>query len=186
MLRLAERLRTELVGHAVLRDHLLGELGGTLDVVARAGGDVADGDLLGDASAQQAREVVEHLLLAAEELLLFRQVPRAAERAAARDDRDLVDRVAVRQDVADDGVAGLVVRDDLLLVLGDQAALALGTGDDAVDGLFELDHVDLLAAVARGQQRGLVHEVREVGAGEARRAAREHLEVDVVGSAACP
>ena len=31
------------------------------------------------------------------------------------------------------------------------------------------------------KQRALVHEVGEVGAGEARRAASEHLEVDVVG-----
>ena len=52
--------------------------------------------------------------------------------------------------------------------------------------LLELDHVDLLLAVTRGEQRGLVDEVRQVGAGEARRAAREHLEVDVVGERLAP
>ena len=68
--------------------------------------------------------------------------------------------VAVRQHVTDDCVTGLVVCDDLLLFVRDQAALALRAGDDAVDALFELDHVDLLLAVTRGQKRRLVDEVR--------------------------
>ena len=182
---LAERLRAELLAHAEARDHLLGELGGPLDVVAGTGGDVADRDLLGDTAAEDHGEVVEHLAAWCRGTCPPRAGQRVAERAAARDDRDLVDRVGVGQHVADERVTGLVVRDDLLLLVGDQAALALRTGDDAVDGLFELDHVDLLLAVTRGEQRGLVDEVGEVGAGEARRAASEHLEVDVVGQAAC-
>ena len=94
--------------------------------------------------------------------------------------------IGVGQHVADERVTGLVVRDDLLLLLGDESALALGTGDDALDGLVELDHVDLLLAVPRGEERRLVHEVREVGAGEARSPACERLEVDVLGERLAP
>ena len=77
---LAERLRAELLAHAELRDHLLRELGRTVDVVGRTGGDVADGDLLGDAPAHERCEVGKHLGLGAEELLFLGQVPRRAER----------------------------------------------------------------------------------------------------------
>ena len=59
--------------------------------------------------------------------------------------------------------------------------LRSGPAIDAVDRLLELVHPDLLLAAARGQQGGLVHDVREVGAGESGRAAREHLELGPVG-----
>ena len=72
------------------------------------------------------------------------------------------------QRVRDERVTALVVRDDALLALGDEAAAALGTGHHAVDRLFELRQADELEVVARREQRGLVHEVGEVGAGEAR------------------
>ena len=38
-----------------------------------------------------------------------------------------------------------------------------------------------LAILARGPQRGLVHQVGKIGAGKARRAARDHGQIDVVG-----
>ena len=59
--------------------------------------------------------------------------------------------------------------------------LRSGPGDDAVDGLLQLGHADLLEAAAGGEQGGLVHEVGQVGAGEAGRAPGQHVEVDVVG-----
>ena len=77
-----------------------------------------------------------------------------------------------------DGVAALVVGDDLLLLLGDDAAPALRSGDHAVDRLVELGHADGLLVAARGQDGGLVDEVREIGAREAGRATRERLDVD--------
>ena len=57
----------------------------------------------------------------------------------------------------------------------------LRAGHDAVDRLVEGAVVDQLRVAARGEQRGLVEHVGQVGTGEARRLAREHLEVDALG-----
>ena len=83
--------------------------------------------------------------------------------------------------MADDRVAELVVGGHEALLLGHHPALLLGAGDHAHDPLLELVHRDLALVRARGEQRRLVDQVREVGAGEAGRLARERVEVDVLG-----
>ncbi len=88
-------------------------------------------------------------------------------------------RGRVRQRPRHQGVPALVVGGHLLLFLAHDPALALGPGDDAVDGLLERVVRDGLLVAAGGQQRGLVDDVLEVGAGEAGRAARDRLELDV-------
>src|SRR6266496_5469373 len=70
-----------------------------------------------------------------------------AQRPATRDDRDLVDRVGVRQCVPDQRVPALVVGDDLALFLGQQDALALRAGHHPVDGLLQRPHGDQRAVV---------------------------------------
>ena len=90
----------------------------------------------------------------------------------------LLHRVALGQDALHDGVAALVDGDDPLLRVGDDAALALRAGDDPLQGLVELRHADDLAVAPRGQDGGLVHEVGQVGAGEAGRLAGQVLRVD--------
>ena len=101
----AEDARAEALGHPEAHHHLLRGLGHLLEVVGGAGGDLAEDDLLGGAAAQGHRHRVGQLGAGGEELVLGRQADRVAERLAAADDRDLVDRVAVRQQVADDRVA---------------------------------------------------------------------------------
>ncbi len=64
--------------------------------------------------------------------------------------------------------------------------LRSGTADDALDRRLHLRHEDALLAEACRKQRGLVHQVGEVGAGEARRPAGEDLELDVVGERLAP
>ena len=101
------------------------------------------------------------------------------KRAAARDDRRLVDRVGRGLVERDDGVARLVIGGHPLLVLGHDHGLALGAHHHLVLGLLELLHRDQALAAAGGEQGGFVDEVGEVGAGEARRAARDDARVDV-------
>ena len=81
-----------------------------------------------------------------EELVLLRQRDRVAERLAAGDDRDLVDRVGVLEVVADDRVAHLVVGGDQALLLAHHAGLLLRAGDHAHDPLLQLDLGDLALA----------------------------------------
>ena len=115
-----------------------------------------------------------------------RQLLREAERHAARDDRDLVDGVGAGEELRDQRVAGLVVGGVPLLLEADDHAAALGAHHHLVLRDLEVEHLDLLVVVARGEQRRLVHEVLEVGAGEAGRAAREELDVDVVAERDAP
>ena len=178
-LHLAELLRAEALAHAVLRDHAAGDVRAALDVVGRARGDLAEHELLRGAAAEQHRHRVLELGAGVQVLVLEGQGQRPAEGAAAGDDRHLVDRVGAPQHVAHERVAALVVGDRELLLLAHHPALALRTGQHAVDGGFELGVADALEVTAGGEERRLVHEVGEVGAGEPGRATGQHVEADV-------
>ena len=73
-----------------------------------------------------------------------------------------------------------------LLGVGDDPALALRAGDDPLEGLLELGHPDDLLVAPGGEDRRLVDEVREVGAGEARRLAGDVLDRRCVLSSGLP
>ena len=180
LLLLAEGHRTEL-RHAELADHLAGEFGGALDVVAGAGGHLLEEDLFGAAAAHEGGEPGFEILLGDGVLVFLGQVDRDAERHAAGDDGDLVERVGVLAQGGDEGVTGLVIGGVALLFVGEEHGLALGAHHDLVLGYFEVVHVDRLAVVAGGGEGGLVDHVGEVGAGEARCATSEDVEVDVFG-----
>src|SRR5205814_2362270 len=78
-----------------------------------------------------------------------------------------VHRVRVLQQLEAERVAGLVVGDDPLLFLGDDARSPLGTERHLLERLLEVDLRDLLLVAARREDRGLVHDDRQVGAGGA-------------------
>src|SRR5207244_3182481 len=59
LLLLAVGDRPELLAHAPLAHHLPRQLGGALEIVAGAGGHVAEHELLGGATAEEDREVVQ-------------------------------------------------------------------------------------------------------------------------------
>src|SRR3546814_2845181 len=81
--------------------------------------DVCSSDLLlGDAAAEAEREARLHLLHILRIAVALGQVPRHAQGAATRDDRDLVQRVIMFDVERDERVAGLVIGGRLLLVLG--------------------------------------------------------------------
>ena len=117
LVALPEGQRAELVAHPELGDHAAREVGRLLDVVAGAGGRVAEHEALRDVAAEQAGDLVLELGLALQVAVLGGQGHRVAEGHAAADDRDLGDRVALRQDPLHDGVAALVVGDDPLLLV---------------------------------------------------------------------
>ncbi len=81
----------------------------------------------------------------------------------------------------DDGVAGLVDRDPPALLLGEDVRLFGRAGDDAVDRLLQGRLVDLRIALAHAQQRRLVDQVGDLGAGEAGAELGDLGEVDAVG-----
>src|SRR4051794_17740114 len=177
----AEDARAEALAHAEAHDHLLGRRRDLLEVVGGAGRDLAEDDLLRGAAAEGHRHRVVELGARREELVLGRHRDRVAQRLAAADDRDLVDRVGVLEVVAADRMAHLVIGGDQPLLLAHDPGLLLRAGDHAHDPLFELDLGDLALAVAGGEQGGLVDEVAQVGAGEAGGLAGERVDVDLLG-----
>jgi hypothetical protein len=78
-------------------------------------------------------------------------------------------------------VSGLVEGGDLLLLVGEDHRLALGAHEHLVLGEFAVIHGDRLAILPSGEERGFVDQVREIGAGKARCAARQNREIDVLG-----
>ena len=79
---------------------------------------------------------------------------------------------------ADERVPGLVVGRAQAVVLRHHHA-PLDAEHDLLDGVREVGHLDALVAAARGQQRGLVDEVGEVGAHHAGRRRGDRAEVDL-------
>ncbi len=88
-------------------------------------------------------------------------------------------RVRVGGGRRDQGVTALVVRGDLLLLLGHDPGPLLRAGHDAVDRLVQGEVVDQLLVGAGRQQRRLVEDVRQVGTGEAGSPLGDGPEVDV-------
>jgi hypothetical protein len=83
------------------------------------------------------------------------------------------------QQLAAEGVAGLVEGDDALLV-GAQDALGLDAGDDPLDRRVEVADRDRLGSPSRGEDRGLVADVREVGPRQPARLLGHESQVDVL------
>ena len=88
-------------------------------------------------------------------------------------------RIGRRNVERDDGMAGLVIGGQLLLGLGHGGGAAFRAHHHLVLGVFEFLHGDEALVAACGHQRSFVDEVHQVGAGEAGRAARQNLEIDI-------
>ena len=91
---LAEGQRTE-PAHAVLADHAAGEVGGVLNIAARAGGHLVEEDLLSHAAAVGDRQI-GFKILAGVVVPIAGKEDRDAQSHATRNDRDLVDGIGMR------------------------------------------------------------------------------------------
>src|SRR6266849_8481566 len=177
---LAEGHRPELVAHAPLADHLARQLRRAFDVVARPGGHAAQRQLLRRAPAEEDGQLAQEVLLRVGVPVVERDLLRQPERHATGDDGHLVHRVGARHELGDQGVAGLVVGRDAPLLQADDHGAPLGAHHHLVLGDLEVRHRDPFLVLARGEEGRLVDEVLQVGAGEARRLAREQLDVHVL------
>ena len=171
--------RTKNVAHPVGAHHLLGDVGGALQIVGRAGCHLTEDDLLGAAAAQQGGDLPLEILLGIEEALLGWQLQGVAQGChATRHDRDLRHLAAARHQVAHDRVAHLVERHHLLLIGLENTALFLEAGHHALNRFIEIGLLNGGALGAGGQQSALVHEVGQVGTGEATGGLGDLVEID--------
>src|SRR5439155_4262779 len=99
LLVLAEGERAQLLGHAPLAHHLARHLGGLLEVVAGTRRLLLQHDLLGAAATHEDDDAVDEVLARIVVLVVHRELHRETERAAARNDRHLVQRIGARQEV---------------------------------------------------------------------------------------
>src|SRR5262249_10098138 len=100
---------------------------------------------------------------------------------AARNDRDLVDRIDARQGRGHQRVAHLVIGDAAALLRAEDAALLLVAGRHAFNYRGEVIERHRVAVAPRRHNGGLVDEVGEVGAGEAGCQPGDLVEIDVRG-----
>jgi hypothetical protein len=93
------------LAHAVLLDHLAGDIGRLLDVVLGARGNLAKHDVLGRVTTQRRGDTGFELALGHVVAVFGRQWPRVPAHHAARDDGHLVHRIVVFEVAHGDGVA---------------------------------------------------------------------------------
>ena len=140
-------------------------------------------DLLGRAAAERDLDLADEVVALVAVAVGLGRRERHAERLAARDDRDLAHRVGALGEHADERVAGLVVGGALAVGVAHQHR-ARGAEDDLLDRVGEVRQLDALVVAAGGEERRLVDQQREVGAGHARRRGRDRVEVDASRRAA--
>ena len=170
----------ELGAHAVFGDHRTCDLGRLVDVRGRACRRLMEDQLLRCATAHGHHQTSDHLRARHQVFVLLGHGERVTARSSTREDRHLVDRVEIGHRPRGERVTALVVRDNLLLVFADDPALAPRSADDAVDRLLEHFRRDDRLVLARGEQRGLVDDVGEVGARHSWRALGQAVEVGVL------
>ena len=88
----------ELFAHAIFHHHRAGHVGRLLNIVRRTGVQfvMTIDELFGDTPTESEREPCLHLLHVHAETVAFGQIPRYAERTAARNNRDLMQWIAMR------------------------------------------------------------------------------------------
>ena len=134
---------------------------------------------------EQHRHEVDQLLAGLEIAVLLGQVERVAERPAVRDDRDPVHAIDRRQQLPAQGVTRLVIGDDALLVVGQRCDATACRRSTRSSAAVEVAHRDLVGITPPGEDRRLIADVGEVGAGQARGLAREQLRGRRPRRAAC-
>ena len=112
--------------------------------------------------------------------LVYGQVVGGTECMPARDDSHLVHRIGTGHKLPDQCVPRLVERYLPLLVVADNHALPFRPHHHLVLRLLDIGHGHLFTVEPCGQQRGLVHDIGQVGAGEARGGLCHKLQVYIL------
>ena len=158
--------RPHLLRQTPLGNHFSCDIGRSLNVVGRTGSYtvLAQRHFLGDTAAEQAANLAGNKAPAMAVAVLFRQEHGHTKGATPGDNTDLVYRVVLRQQAANNGMPRFVVGSIALLVLRHDHGFALGAHHDLVLCLFKLGHAHRANSGAGGKQSGLVDQVRQVSA----------------------
>ena len=175
----AVEYRTELVAHAVLHDHVAGNLRCALNIVGRAAGNIVKDDLFSYTAAEQLADFLFHSLAVNGIFVLRRGIESISECASGGDNGDLAHRVERGQNVRDNRMTRLVIRRFFLLLRLDAVVFLRHTHDNLRGRFLDIGISDKRLALARGEQRRLVQEVGEIGTGETDGSLRYTLKVNI-------
>ncbi len=170
--------RPDLVAEAELADHLGGQGGGGGQVVGGAGGRLAADEPFGGAAAEPDGEGVGQVALPVQPAVVGGERLGQPEGLAGAQDGDPADRVGVRGQRGDQGVAGLVHGDGGEFA-GGQRAGPPGAEQHAVAGAGEVGGGEADAARPDRGDSGLVDQVGQVRAGESRGGGGDLVQVGV-------
>jgi hypothetical protein len=173
-----QRDGAESLAHAPPPHHLARDLRQMLEVRLRAGGDRAVHELLGGPATERDPDLGLEVLARVRDAVAVGRRQRHPERHPARDDRHLAHGVGVGGQHPHERVAGLVVRGALAVARAQQDPAGRAE-QHLLERVGQVRHAHAVVAAARGQQRGLVGEVREIGADHPRRRGGEGAEVDI-------
>ena len=162
----AKRAQTENVAHTELCNHLLCDLGGSLDIVGRAARNVTEDYLFSGTATEKYRDLALKTALVNAVLILLRLMQGITERSACGDDRDLVNRICVGKKMRYDSVTCLVVSGVLLLAFLHNSRLLLRTCDDSDISVLDIVHTDQRLSSASCEERRLVEKVCKICAGK--------------------
>ena len=168
---------THFLAHAVAGNHFPGNLGGTFEVVGRAGGNAADKQVFGNASAEQNRNLVQHLVFIHADAVAFRQLPCQTQSAAARHNGYLVHRIGTFQAFRHNRMAGFMVGSGAFFVLVHNHAAPFGTHVDFVFSILKITLIHFQLIAAAGKQGGLIDQVGQVRTRKTRCTARQRSQI---------
>src|ERR671916_3441121 len=160
-----EFYRPQLLAHSPAGDHSPRKVGSLLYVAFGPGGPGVVDYLLRYPSPQGADDPRPQVGFRVIVAVLLGALVGDAQGLPPRHDRHPVDGVRPRHDEAQDGVAALVVSDALPLVWAHHQR-ALGAERDLLQSVQEVLLGDLVLLTTRRQERRLVDQVPEVGAGK--------------------
>mmetsp|Transcript_13870 Transcript_13870/g.36847 ORF Transcript_13870/g.36847 Transcript_13870/m.36847 type:complete len:361 (-) Transcript_13870:789-1871(-) len=152
--------------------------------MARAGRDLvrAKNELLSHATSHAHVKACKKLALALTRrvVLIIRKLHRQSKTPATRHDRCLVQRHCAFRVQSDEGMARLVVRRQLAALVAHAERLSLRSHENFVFRVLEVLERHRLSVLGGSVDRGDVHQVAELGSAEPGRAAREHVQVNIL------
>ncbi len=172
----------KVLAHSVAGDHGAGKLRSLLDVVGGAGGNGTEHQFFRRPAAGEGRDLVFQFLLVHQIVVVVLHLQGVAQSpGGAGDDGDFLHGSGVCLLCGDQGMADLVVRDDLLFLICEDRILLLVAGNDHLDALLQIGLGGKAAAVTHRAQSGFVDNVGKLRAGGAGGHARYLQEVHIVG-----
>ena len=180
VLLFAEDHGTQFRAHAQAGDHLAGDAGDALQVAGCTAADFVEDDFFGSPAAEGDADLSQVIRLRFIRPVFFGQHHGIAASPAARDDRDFMDRIGIRQEIGDEGMARFVDCRQTLFLIADDMAAAFRTEADFFTGFFQFSHIDDFLIGPGSQEGCFVKQVAQIGTGKARCLLGDDVEIDIL------